>query len=183
MPDKDPLPSGIQYYLRATWARNLSLLDFLRKTNRQGETSNWFECTLDHFDAQKKCNGEQAVAATVGSRLNDPFYGQWLMLHVPFEAPRQFIDENMLQLVPYDYRYFTMAVTCGHPVAKQLWTNNLLILNECKLEGHTTKQSESILSIVRATKVLVSDYIAGRLNAAAERQRAEEDEEIVQHAA
>ena len=76
----------------------------------------------------------------------------------------------------------TIAVTCGHPVAKQMWTNNASILNECKLEGHTTKHSESILSIVRATKVLVSDYIAGRLNAAAERQRTETDKEIVQHA-
>ena len=192
VPDKEFMPQEVTHYMNSTWAcGTISLLDFLRKTNRQGHIVHWLKetyartnraLTLHEFAAQYVCKGEQAVAATIGSRLNDPYYGQWLMLHVPFRTPLDFVDETVLQKVPDAYRYFTMAYTSMNPIAIRTWHHDDVVEAECKLEGHTTRHINTILSMMRATRPLIDDYINGTLNAEEERLEIQAQEEnVVNH--
>ena len=82
------------------------------------------------------------------------------MLHVPFQHPMDFIDEELLSKVPPGHRYFTAAMFSK-------WTNEAAIEHELMIEGHTKKHSESIL-VVRATRSLVHDYVSGYMHVHAE---------------
>ena len=79
--------------------------------------------SLNEFVQNYKGKGEKLIAADMLRRTNDRFNGQWLMLHVPFEHPDQFLNDDVDRLVPTEYRYLAMAVLCRHPVAVQfgLW--------------------------------------------------------------
>jgi hypothetical protein len=55
------------------------------------------------------------------SRMNDKFYGQWLVLHVPFVKLSDFLlPVDMLGRIPVQYKYFTMALRRTHPVARRM---------------------------------------------------------------
>ena len=86
-------PLEVELYEKAEWAKGkISLLDFLRKTNKDGKVSAWMKkkqeeqgkwyVTLEDFAADYKMQGEKIVAAETLSRLNDKFFGQWLMLNL-----------------------------------------------------------------------------------------------------
>ena len=97
VPDADDLAEKheVRLYERAAWARGrVSLLDFLRKTNTDGEVCAWLKKkhaaqvgegeALGEFAARYEMEGEKVVAADLVSRLSDKHYGQWLTLHKPF---------------------------------------------------------------------------------------------------
>ncbi|OLP85771.1 hypothetical protein AK812_SmicGene33220, partial [Symbiodinium microadriaticum] len=96
-PEKAELPQEVTQYMSADWAAGrISLLDFLRKTTAEGRICAWLRrhhvadsrgLSLEEFAARYVVRGEKLVAADMLSRLNDKFYGQWLMLHVPFRDP------------------------------------------------------------------------------------------------
>jgi hypothetical protein len=57
---------------------------------------------LNTFVQKYKGRGEKLVAADMVQRSNDKFFGQWLMLHVPFETPADFYNLDVDALVPED---------------------------------------------------------------------------------
>ena len=178
LPDQTPLCQEVQLYMSATWARGyIPLLDFLRKTGTQGQILQWVrnswtasgkEQSLEAYARDLAPKGEKVVAARTLSWFNDRYYGQWLMLHVPFEDPNDFVNENILSKVPVEHRYFTMATTCQHPVAQRVWASDDAIHTELKIEGNSARYASSVLAMCRANSKLVSDYVAGRLDKAAE---------------
>ena len=79
---KDPLPAEVGFYEAAPWAAgNISLLDFLRKTNKSGQIAGWVKKLhaksasilrpVEEFAAGSKVAGETAVAADMLSMFND----------------------------------------------------------------------------------------------------------------
>ena len=127
LPDADVWPNGIHMYMGSTWARgHISLLDFLRKRNAQGQIVNWTRrkfnacataTSLEDFAQAYTVKGEKIVAASTHSPTFDTFYGQWLVPHVPFHSPMDFIDEELLRKVPVAHRFFTAAMFCERRVA------------------------------------------------------------------
>ena len=172
-PDIEPLPKQILHYLSSQWAcGHISLFVFLPKTYNEGAIVDWLrkghessdsELGLEHFAAVHRMQGQRVIAAMMGSRLLS-LYGQWLLLHVPWTNPTQFVDEDVLNRVPPEHRYCTMAITCGDPHAKTMWNDD---------EGHTTTHAQSILSMVHSTRALVQDYLSGVLDVQQERARRE----------
>ena len=174
-PDKEPQPKEIALYEAAEWARGkISLLDFLRKTNREGGVAHWLRRkhaaeagageALESFAAKYVMQGEAVVSAEMLSRLNDRFFGQWLVLHVPFRRIADFANKPELRRVPPGHRYFAMALLCDHPLAMEMWRGGEDKLRaEMKDEAHTGDCADGVANMVRANRGLVEDYIRGVL--------------------
>ena len=126
VPDAElPEKHEVRLYEAAAWAQGrVSLLDFLRKTNADGQISAWLKKkhaaqgepdeTLEDFAIRYKVQGEKVVAAECVSRLSDRHYGQWLTLHKVFRRCLDLVDEAQLAKVPPQYRYLAMAYLNGY---------------------------------------------------------------------
>ena len=121
--------------------------------------------------------GEKVVAADMVSRLNDKFYGQWLMLHVPFKDPVWFFKNpavrEQLKLIPEEHKYFAMARLCPHPAAQAVWQSRDRVEEELKVEAHTRSFRRTLLGMLDANTALVDRYLCKQANAkeeAAERR-------------
>jgi DNA replication protein DnaC len=171
-------PPEIEAYEAARWARGkISLLDFLRKTTDRGEILAWLkkahaasgtELSLEDFAAAYRVRGEKLMAADTLSRLSDRFYGQWLVLHVPFRRVEDLMNERIAEKVPREHLNFAWAVFCKHPVARAMWENEEAVRAELKMEGHTQQHADSILRMVTSTRNVLLDYLSGKLDARAE---------------
>ena len=136
------------------------------------------------FAREYRMTGEKLVAADMVSRLNDKFYGQWLMLHVPFSDPAWFFNnpevKTGLARVPKEHRCFTMAVLCPHPVAQAVWQSRARVEEELKMEAHTRGFRQTLLGMLDANFALVQKYIGQHADAhAEERERQERLEEAM----
>ena len=171
-------PKEIEAYEAAAWARGrISLLDFLRKTNARGEIMAYIKKehkarggaeSLEDFAAAFRVRGEKLVAADMVSRLNDHWYGQWLVLHVPFRRLEDLMNADVASKVPPAHRNFAWAVFSNHPVARATWTDETAIRAELKMEAHSEQHAETILRMVASTRNLLLDYLNGKYDAAAE---------------
>ena len=180
VPDQEELPAEIQMYITSAWVCGcISLLDFLRKTNAKGDICNWLKkqheasgsiLELGDYAANYKMYGEKVVAAETLSKLNDRYYGQWLVLNVPFTTLEDLYDEQTLARVPYQYRYLAMALRCEHSVARSMWTSSEAIAADMKLEAHREKHITAVLHMIDCNRKLIDDYVAGRLDVHAEEE-------------
>ena len=176
-PEKNPMPAEVHQYMEADWACNrISLLDFLRKTTDKGKICKWLvdlhtradtRKGLEDFAADYCMQGEKVVAAACLSRLNDLFYGQWLMLHVPFATPQDFFEPiaDRLELVPAEHRNFAMAELCQHPTATAVWHSDIAMEKELRQEAHAKPFVKTLQGMVAAQKTLVDKYLRGEANA------------------
>ncbi|CAE7336340.1 unnamed protein product [Symbiodinium sp. CCMP2456] len=180
-PDQDPQPREVELYQQADWAcGRISLLDYLRKTTAEGKICHWLqkkhaqsgsEATLEEFAASYVMQGEKVVAAETVSKFNDRFFGQWLMLHVPFEKATDFcLPQHVVRRLPEAHKYFAMAVLCEHPVAQAMWQDDEKIRAELKMEAHTKDHVDTILAMIRAHRGLLQEYLDGSLDARKEQQ-------------
>ena len=179
-PDKPRQPAEVEQYISAPWAAgHISLLDFLRKTNRSGQVVAWLKKLhkasgsaepLESFAADFVVQGQQIVAAGTLSKFNDNFFGQWLLLHVPFRRLEDFYEpiEDKLALIPKEHRNFAMAVLCEHPVAREMWRDPDRFEAELRLEATTKSFVKTLLGMVAAHRSLVHKYLSGAADAAAE---------------
>ena len=179
VPDVDEPPQEVRHYLRAGWACGLiSLLDFLRKSNTKGEICNWLKklhrdagslFDLNTFACNYKMQGEKVVAAETLSRFNDRYYGQWLLLHVPFVELRDFQVPEVAR-VPDSYKYLTMALYSSNEDARNYWNNAEAIANDMQAEAHTQHHIDTVLHMVESHRKLIADYVSGKFDAATEEQ-------------
>eukprot|EP00438_Fugacium_kawagutii_P000653 Skav222305 [mRNA] locus=scaffold1249:3867:8406:+ [translate_table: standard] len=185
VPDAEQMPKEVELWA----AGRISLLDFLRKTGANGEIHAWLEKkykqrgpddgrSLEAFARDYVMYGEKIVAANMLSRLNDRFYGQWLMLHVPFKDPKEFYDgrvvKQKLTLVPEAHRYFAMVMRCRHQVARDMWESREKVEEELRIEAHTRSFRETLLGMLDANKALVDKYLTGQADAGIERLQRKE---------
>ena len=120
------------------------------------------------FSKYVNLQGEKVVAVQFVNRLNDRFYGQWLMTFVPFKNASDFINEDMLSKVPAEHRFFAMAVTNEATVARNMWWNDNVLLDELRAEGSFKTYMETVFHMTLANRVLILDYINGKLDAVQE---------------
>ena len=184
LPDCEERPKELSMYMEAAWARGrIPLIDYLRKTTAKGKICNWLKkahaasesaLPLETFAANYAMQGEKVVAAEMLSRLNDRYYGQWMLLWVPFSDPSELWDEALLARVPAYHRYFAMCWTSRSRVAAQMWHSPANIASDMRLEAHTQHHIDTVSNLVAANGALVDDYLAGRLDAAEEERRRQE---------
>ncbi|CAJ1414910.1 unnamed protein product, partial [Effrenium voratum] len=169
LPDASDLPERhpVRLYENAAWAcGKINLLDFLRKTNADGQICAWLKKrhadqgrageTLDAFARRWRPQGEKVVAAEMLSRLSDRHYGQRLVLFKPFKRLADLVDETQLSKVPQQLRYLTMALLNGELLDEKRIDEDL------KQEGHSRAMAESVKGMIAANKGLIADYLAGR---------------------
>ena len=185
-PGMEKRPKFVQQYETSQWRdEHMSLLDYLRKANKQGEIVNWVKkrhakeaaegAALETFAQQVKPRGEKMVSADMVSRLNDKYFGQWLALHVPFRNFNELIDEEVRQKVPARLRYFA----CALRRRPDYWGNPEKIEEDMKIEAHGNKHIENVKNMVKSQSLLVEQYLSGRISKDDEK----EDEESSQAAA
>jgi hypothetical protein len=175
VPWKDDLPAVVQAYMACDWRRDdMPLLEYMRKANSAGAIVQYLrrnhkaantEESLEEFANKYQTKGEIMIASTTNSRLSDKFYGQWLLLHVPFRTVADlWVDEA--SLVPEDYMNFALSLI--HK--PELWREESLACVRANLELYAYKDYyvESILSMVRAHRSLVDGYLSGQLDRASD---------------
>lgn len=185
-PEKLDMPPEVKQYTQTKWAAGkISLLDFLRKTDDSGNIHAWLKKkhkesksskSLGAFAPEYVMAGEKVVAADMLSRYNDRFYGQWLMLNVPFKSPKDFIRpvKSQLALVPAEHRNFAMALLCEHAVARATWHNAEALKKELRVEGHSQKFANTLLGMWEASSLLIEKYVTGQADAKKEAQERKE---------
>ena len=117
--------------------------------------------SLDNFANKYETCGEKLIAAMTYSKLNDKYYGQWLVMNKPFRTLEEFTEKapEIMEKVPARYRYFALAM--HH--APDFWLRDESIRAEMELEANSTSHIETILNKVHAQYSLVSKYLSGEL--------------------
>eukprot|EP00439_Symbiodinium_sp_Y106_P008083 s9194_g1.t1 len=142
--------------------------------------------SLEDFATNYVVRGEKLVAADMLSRLNDKFYGQWLLLHVPFRDPEDFHVPvtDALDRVPTEHRNFAMVVLCEHPTAKAMWRTDAGALEaelrmealsrpfaELRMEALSRPFVTTLLAMATAHRELVHKYLTGAADVRSEERR------------
>ena len=119
--------------------------------------------SLATFAAGYEMQGEQIVAADMHSRASDTFYGQWMMIHVPFRNPDDLINRDIMRCVPKHLQFLANVLFGNNPVAGKFWRNEYRIRGEMECEGYGAGQIDSIISMIRANRELIADYLGGQI--------------------
>ena len=174
VPDQEDMPAFVKHYVKCGWkGEDMCLLDFLRKTNCGGKVAKWLvrkhkdsgsDLSLEEFARTYKVKGECLVAADVTRWTQDRFFGQWLMLHVPFKKPKDLLPRKVRKKVPAHLKYLACALHCEHPAAKAVWDSEAAIEDEMELEGHAKSFRKTVLAMIAANRSMVEDYLEGRLD-------------------
>ena len=176
-------PKQLQQYMDSLWrADSLSFLDFLRKSTDDGDIAQWVKqehkalpkngktATLSEFANETPPCGQIAVAVQYLWRLNDAFYGQWLLMNVPFRKLEEFEFSDLESHVPKRYRSFAAALLAtdrklGLPERlRGFWRNRAAMEQDMLAEGISEKVRGDLLRFAAAHVEAVDNYLAGRLN-------------------
>ena len=99
----------------------------------------------------------------MGSRLRDKYYGQWLMLHVPFTDPQEFMTAAGVERAPATDKYLAACLACSHPIAVAWWNNPELQDESMLQEGHGSRYRQDVLVHIETQSYLVGQYMRGAL--------------------
>ena len=119
--------------------------------------------SLASFASRYRMRGEQVVAADTHSRLGDTFYGQWMMLHVPFRNPEALLNRDIIERVPKHLKFLANALFSNNELAEKFWRNEFRVTAEMESEGFGAAQIESTLGMIRANRELIADYVHGNV--------------------
>ena len=129
-PDMPRKPDCVALYETSRWrGDDMSLLEFLRKSNKAGDIVQWVKkaharsCTqesLEVFARNCPMAGGKIIAAELVSPFSDKFFGQWLMLNKPFRKAEDLLVPEILEKVPDRYKFFSRTYCpCCEP--RQAW--------------------------------------------------------------
>jgi hypothetical protein len=173
VPDQEDMPTFVNHYMECSWkGEDMPLIEFLRKTNSDGNIARWLkkkhkdsgsDIPLEAYARTYTVRGGALVAADMTRWTQDRFYGQWLMLHVPFKKPSELLPKSIRKLVPEHLKYLACALHNPHPTARNVWASAGAIEDEMELEGHAPSFKQTVLAMIAANRSMISDYIEGRL--------------------
>ncbi len=148
----------------------MPLLHFLRKTNTAGAIQRHLQRkhaaagtaeTLEAFANAAPMDGEVLVGAKYLSRYNDRYYGQWLLMHVPFRSLTDLWDPQM-ERVPERLRFFALCLR----FAPEHWSSPSLVRKDLELEGFNDSHVQTLQAMHAANAELIAKYLAGELDPA-----------------
>ena len=175
--ETDKTHARVQQYLQSTWrAKDMTLEEFLRKTNQKGSIhrtlqrrhtaaraaagqEGLLEDTLEEWANQAPVRGEVAVAAMYLSRYTDRYYGQWVLMKVPFQQLEE-LHVPELDLVP-DHLYYQAMALHHRP---DHWQSEAAVRAELELEAFREYHVRNIWAMLQANHILIQDYVNGTLN-------------------
>ena len=175
--EAEELPTRVQQYMTCEWrAKDMPLAEFLRKTNQKGQIHQKFkrgyeqakaeaeaegqlEDSLQEWINYAECQGEVAVAASYLTRYSDRFYGQWVLMNVPFRSLKDFLLPE-LDLVADHLYYQTMALL----QAPEHWLSEEAIRAELELEAFREYHTRNILAMLEANRNLIEKYLRKELD-------------------
>eukprot|EP00438_Fugacium_kawagutii_P012731 Skav203736 [mRNA] locus=scaffold68:197214:199967:+ [translate_table: standard] len=174
-------PKFVDHYINATWRRpSMSLFEFLRKSDQKtGAVASWLRKawkrsntrrTVEEFANQFTMEGQQVVAAEFLWRLNDHYYGQWCMMHIPFRSMDVFKVKRVEDLVPLRYRWLATAVVLRDdaevvpPELLNYWRNPARIAQDMQHEARSDGFIQDVLTFVAAQILAIDKYVSGQLD-------------------
>ena len=96
--------------------------------------------------------------------LSDAYYGQWLLLNVPFRRVEDLLlPDEVLAKVPETDKYLAMCLTCPHPAAKAMFDNSAAWDMDMLFEGHALAFRRTVLDNIATQSHMVRRYLAGSL--------------------
>ena len=129
-------------YTACKWrSEDHTLLDYLRLSNKDGQKRK---------NARRVC-----VAAVMNSRLRDDFYGQWLILNVPFRSFKDLWDDRAA-LVPEGYRMLALCL-----LKRRGFFRAAEVRKDMQLEGHREVHIDNVLAMLEGRKAVVQAYLDG----------------------
>ena len=138
-------------YMECEWRDDdCTLLEYMRLSNKDGRRRS----TVRGGGRRRV-----AVVAQLHSRLKDSFYGQWLLLNVPFREVDELWDDCVLG-VPEGYRMLALCLL-RRP---GLWRRPMEVQRELQLEGYRDAHVRNILAMLEAHTAVVDAYLTGALN-------------------
>lgn len=103
--------------------------------------------------------GETMVACIMYSRTSDNFFGQWLLLNVPFRHPDDLWDERA-NYVPKNLKFLALCLL----KKPEYWRVSNLVKLHLELEAHPDYMIENQLNSLRAKIELTDAYLLGERN-------------------
>ena len=166
-------PTRVQQYMESKWrAPDMPLIEFLRKSNKQGKIHQYLvkqyrqgqgpDGEAEHLEDwanNAPTGGQVAVAAIYLSRYNDRYYGQWVLMNVPFKNIQD-LKRPELDLVP-DHLYYQALAFLHRP---EHWTNEAAIREELELEAFREHHIRNIVAMLFANQGLIRQYLDGTLD-------------------
>ncbi|CAE7787117.1 unnamed protein product [Symbiodinium sp. CCMP2592] len=117
-------------YMSCAWrSETCTFLEYLRQCNQSG--------------AKRKNKRRVLVAATLHSPLRDSFFGQWLVLNVPFRSLADLWDERAAK-VPEGYRMLALCLL--HRPG--YWRRPHDVQRDLQLEGHKDAHVCNVLNML-----------------------------------
>ena len=169
-PGMPQMPNFVEAYENCGWRDDrVTLLEYLRKTNDKGEIIHWLQrahasadtaLDLAAFASQYKTFGEKVVAAEMVTIFSDKYFGQWLLLHVPFRSAAAFLAEDILERVPTRYRLFA----CALRAAPEFWRDAAEVRAHLELAAHKDNYIANALAMIAAQARIVEKYLHGELS-------------------
>eukprot|EP00438_Fugacium_kawagutii_P024873 Skav210639 [mRNA] locus=scaffold336:36175:40055:+ [translate_table: standard] len=180
VPWESAWPERVMQYMKCSWRpEDMTLAEFLRKTGKSGKVhpklqqryrqakkeaeaagGELLEESVEAWAVQARSEGEVALAAMYLSRYNDRYYGQWVLMNVPFRNFNQEMKLPGLDLVP-DHLYFQALAYLHRP---EHWTNPAAIRRALELEGFRDYHIQNILAMILANQGMIKKYLDGTLN-------------------
>lgn len=168
---QDEPPKLVQKYMDCKWrGAGMTLLEWLRKSGSDGQIHQRYQRLhkarnvsqpVEQWINSIPAEGEIMVAAITNSRNKDKFFGQWLLLHVPFNSLDDLWDQRA-DLVPEDLKFLALAVL----KRPSYWRQPGKIEEDMEREARGQMARENILAMLAARLELVDKYLNGGLTKA-----------------
>ena len=148
----------------------MSLLEFLRKSGRDGQISQKYrrihqarkiEMPLTDWVNSYPADGQTLVASVMYTRTNDRYFGQWLLLNVPFRD----LDDlwrPQADLLPDSLRFLGLCLL-HRP---DFWRNPGRIAADMEQEAKSDLYIQNALASIAARIELVDAYLSGEMTIA-----------------
>ena len=189
-PSNPEQPTWVRAYMDSGWRReDMSLLEFLRKTGGEdgGAIAGWLRQkhrahvsaaaaagapadSLEDFANKYPMRGEQLVAVEFLYRLNDMYYGQWCVMHLPFRSMAFFDAPAVRDRVPERYRWFATALLLTDDcrlVPAQLhrfWRDFERAEAEMHMEGDSDSFVQDVKEFLAGQTLAIDRYLSGQLD-------------------